>query len=179
MAGQRVRPSPPVVAFQVKIGLVGAKRPVWRRLLLEPGITLDELHAVLQTVMGWEDSHEYGFEYTPLDGRGRKLQWRQIKADDRSTTVVGDVLQHPDDAVVYTYDFGNHWQHKVELERILPASAEARYPHVIAGAGACPPEDSGGVEAYERVLVRVERGPYDLDATNRALHRPRRHAKVR
>lgn len=180
MVGPRVRPSPPLVAYQVKVTLVGCRRPIWRRCLVEPAITLDELHGVLQVVMGWEDCHEYGFDYTPLDGRGRKLQWRPIRTEDRSTTVVGDVLQHPDDALLYVYDFEDHWQHRVELERILPASAETRYPFVIAGAGTCPPEQVGGIEAFERMLVRVERGPFDLDAANRALEtRPRRHARAR
>jgi Plasmid pRiA4b ORF-3-like protein len=176
MVGMRAHSTPPVIAYQVKIGLVGGKRPVWRRCLVDPAITLDELHALCQVAMGWEDCHEYVFQYTPLDGRGRKRQFRPIRDDDKSTTVVGDVLQYPDDELLYVYDFGDHWEHRIALERILPASAETRYPVVIAGAGACPDEDQTWVGRG----VTVERGSFDLETTNQALHRQvTRHARAR
>ena len=52
----------------------------------------------------------------------------------------------------YTYDFGDNWEHTVELEEILPRDKDVEYPRCIAGERACPPEDCGGIWGYEDLL---------------------------
>ncbi|WP_201093350.1 plasmid pRiA4b ORF-3 family protein [Thiocystis minor] len=47
--------------YQLKIGLSGAKPPIWRRLLIVDTVPLPAFHTVLQIVMGWEDSHLHQF----------------------------------------------------------------------------------------------------------------------
>ena len=54
--------------YQLKITLRGvSKPPVWRRIAVPAGLTLDLLHEVIQQAMGWEDGHMHVFS-TP---RGR------------------------------------------------------------------------------------------------------------
>jgi Plasmid pRiA4b ORF-3-like protein len=49
-------------AMQLKLSLRGAvKPPVWRRLLVPADIRLDRLHDVIQTSMGWTDTHLHVF----------------------------------------------------------------------------------------------------------------------
>jgi Plasmid pRiA4b ORF-3-like protein len=50
--------------------------------------------------------------------------------------------------VLYTYDFGDDWEHRIVLEAIVPADPGAAYPVCVAGKGACPPEDCGGAWGY-------------------------------
>ena len=52
----------------------------------------------------------------------------------------------------YEYDFGDSWEHKVVLEKIIPAEEGEKYPKCIAGKRACPPEDCGGIWGYEELL---------------------------
>ena len=47
--------------YQLKVTLLGTSPPVWRRLLVLAHITLEQLHDVLQTAMGWEDGHMHEF----------------------------------------------------------------------------------------------------------------------
>jgi hypothetical protein len=47
--------------YQLKITLLGASPPIWRRLLVPADLTLAQLHKVLQTAMGWEDEHMHQF----------------------------------------------------------------------------------------------------------------------
>jgi hypothetical protein len=47
--------------FRVRVDLMYAKPPVWRRLDLPGDLMLDELQVVLQVAMGWEDSHLHKF----------------------------------------------------------------------------------------------------------------------
>lgn len=60
--------------------------------------------------------------------------------------------------VVYTYDFGDCWRHAVVLERCLQADPNMSYPACTGGAGACPPEDCGGVVGFYS-LLRTLRNP--------------------
>lgn len=52
----------------------------------------------------------------------------------------------------YLYDFGDGWEHSIELEQILFKVEKRKYPICIAGERSCPPEDCGGVYGYEDLL---------------------------
>ncbi len=52
----------------------------------------------------------------------------------------------------YTYDFGDNWEHILEIEKSLPPEEGVRYPLCLAGARACPPEDVGGIPGSENFL---------------------------
>ena len=47
------------------------------------------------------------------------------------------------DALTYTDDFGDNWQHWVTVEKVM-ARPTGTYPRVVTGKYACPPEDCGG-----------------------------------
>jgi hypothetical protein len=138
--------------YQLEITLDGIKPPIWRKLLVPSGITLDILHAVLQTVMGWEDSHPHEFSaskspYTPLEK----------ETGVRLDTVLGK----EGDNLRYIYDFGDHWQHTIKLEKVLPLTDD--FPKCVDGERACPPEDCGGIPGYEQILHAM-RNPDDTDS---------------
>ena len=50
-----------VRGFRVRLDLMYAKPPIWRRLDLPGDLMLDELHVVLQVAMGWQDGHLHKF----------------------------------------------------------------------------------------------------------------------
>ena len=56
---------------------------------------------------------------------------------------------------VYTYDFGDSWEHLITVEQVQTASAGLHYPHCTDGAGACPPEDCGGAPGYSDLKVAL------------------------
>jgi len=49
----------------------------------------------------------------------------------------------------YIYDFGDDWTHKIQVEAII--DQKAIRAELLAGKGACPPEDCGGVWGYEDI----------------------------
>jgi hypothetical protein len=132
--------------FQVKVTLVGvSKPPVWRRVLVPADIRLDRFHSVIQAVMGWHDYHMHVFsteaaEYGVADSElGHK--------DERGATLA-ELLDELGGQIVYTYDFGDNWEHQVALEKVLTAEPGVDYPVCTAGRSACPPEDCGGIWGY-------------------------------
>ena len=137
--------------YQIKVSLNGVRPPIWRRLLVPGSISLKELHDVLQVAVGWTDSHLHQFaargtlygQPDPGFGRGC-VNEKGVRLDV--------VLQVEKDAMIYEYDFGDGWQHKVVLEKILGSAVDGVAPSCAAGARACPPEDCGGGRGYANLL---------------------------
>jgi hypothetical protein len=132
--------------LQLKIGLVGvSKPPVWRRVLVPATIRLNRLHDVIQIAMGWEDSHLHAFEAGGVDYGPPDAELGHV---DERRTAIGRLIREPGDRMRYVYDFGDHWQHDVVVEKVLAAEPDARYPVCLTGKGRCPPEDCGGAWGY-------------------------------
>jgi hypothetical protein len=49
------------VAYQLKITRAEIQPPIWRRVLVPGLLTLDQLHHVIQQVMGWIKAHLHEF----------------------------------------------------------------------------------------------------------------------
>ncbi len=143
-----LKPTPKI--YQLKITLIGSKPPIWRRVLVRSDIMLPKFHCVLQAVMGWTDSHMHAFrageEY--YGEPGEDMDYMKNEA-----SVKLDKLFHKEkDSLIYEYDFGDGWEHKVSLEKILPFDESLKTPICIKGKLACPPEDCGGLYGYYELL---------------------------
>ena len=139
--------------YQLKISLAGVTPPVWRRVLVPGGYTLDRVHRVIQHAMGWQDCHLHCFD---IDG----VQYGEPDPDDE--LALNDELDYRLDAVaakggrvLYTYDFGDWWEHDVLVEDVFVADPDERYPCCVGGGRACPPEDVGGAFGYAELLAAV------------------------
>lgn len=142
--------------WQLKVTLLDSQPPIWRRFQVESTVTLERLHHILQVVMGWTNSHMHGFRRPAASPAGGRRRLLSIEGGDEKRTRVADVLRRPKDKLFYEYDFGDSWEHEVVLERILPRIPGERYPIVVAGRGACPPEDVGGLSGYYHFLEAVK-----------------------
>lgn len=142
--------------YQLKVTLKGARPTIWRRVLVPGDLRLADLHEVIQAAMGWEDCHLHGFfirgdEYGPAGSGG----WGPGPDRDEASCRLDRVVSEGDH-FAYEYDFGDGWEHVIKVEKVLAPEAGRRYPAVIKGKGACPPEDSGGVWGYYATLVALQ-----------------------
>lgn len=167
--------------LQLKITLVGAKPPIWRRVLVPADMTLDQLHLVIQKTMGWMNYHLHLFN---ADGRLYGIPDDDFMGDmgmqDEAKVKLNGVLRAEKDNMIYEYDFGDSWEHKVVLEKILDPDPTQTLPLCIKGKRACPPEDCGGVWGYAGLLATLADpnhaehedmlewlgGPFDAEAFN-------------
>jgi hypothetical protein len=138
--------------YRFKITLKDSDPAIWRRIETTD-VTLEKLHAQIQTAMGWTNSHLHQFEiagsrYT--DPRFMRNDLDDFGAIDYSGLRVSDlVAKHGAKLRIgYEYDFGDGWQHEVVLEKVTESEPGIRYPRCIEGAQACPPEDVGGVYGF-------------------------------
>ncbi len=177
-------------SYQLKITLRGSKPPIWRRLLVPADCKLEALHFAIQDAMGWDNDHLHCFtidgeEYMGRDPMGGKMESEDF---DAAKYRLSDVVSHEKAKFTYQYDFGDSWDHTIVVEKIIPdADAGKSGFACLAGKGACPPEDCGGIWSYYRLLAvlqdpkhkehedmkewagEIDPDAFDLDAVNKRL----------
>ena len=175
---------------QLHIELLGVQPTIWRRVLVPSSIKLHRLHGVLQWTMGWAGGHLHEFiighdHYGEPDPAFDDIP--RVQREDRFTLAAALGARK---WFTYLYDFGDGWEHRVTVEKILAPDPALKLPWCLDGANACPPEDVGGPPGYEDFLAAI-RDPaheehdamlewcggafdptaFDLDAVNQALDR--------
>jgi hypothetical protein len=148
----------PQQIHQLLVSLDEIEPPIWRRLLVPSNTTLARLHDIIQAAFDWTGSHSHQF----VVGEERYSRPEEGEEDpgirdSRRVTVEG-LLPEPGASLMYEYDFGDFWVHRVTLEQIAPAEPDLDYPICLDGGRASPPEDCGGAGGYEE-LVEALRQP--------------------
>ena len=147
--------------YQFKITLEGAKPPIWRRIQVPETYTFWDLHVAIQDAMGWGDGHLHEFEM--VDPSTGSVVSIGIPDEDfirkplpEHRRKIAEYFSMENRSAEYVYDFGDNWEHKIQLEKILPREKGAVYPVCIKGKRACPLEDCGGLWGYVDILEALE-----------------------
>ena len=147
--------------YQFKIALRDTKPPIWRRIQIPETYSFWDLHVAIQDVMSWSDYHLHQFEI--IDPTSETKVRIGIPEGDFDTEFlpgwkqkIADYFSMENRSADYAYDFGDYWEHKIELEKILPREKGVNYPVCIKGKRACPPEDCGGIGGYEEFLEAIK-----------------------
>jgi hypothetical protein len=155
---RRRPPRENVATLRIRVELDGVEPLMWRRLDLASDITLPRLHRILQAAMGWTDSHlhEFASGNSPTDELAEHYYMADsidegLQGVDEATARLDEVLVDPGDRLFYIYDFGDNWQHTLQLEDVLERAPHEAAAWCLAGARACPPEDCGGVWGYHEL----------------------------
>lgn len=165
-------------ALRFKISLLEIRPPIWRRIEMPAGRTFWDLHCAIQDAMGWDDTHLHEFRRGPTRP-GRPYPPGQetidIPFDDGYADETGEThagwetrlsrhFRKPGDSMIYIYDFGDYWHHRVVLEAKERRPAGIGAPACLGGRRACPPEDCGGAGGYQSILSFLSG---DLDRSER------------
>ncbi|KAA3612168.1 MAG: plasmid pRiA4b ORF-3 family protein [Calditrichaeota bacterium] len=141
--------------YQIKVTLQDSNPPIWRQLLIDPEISLYDLHKIIQIAMGWSNSHLHQFiinkEYYSIP---HEDDWQPV-IDERKTHVK-KIASAEGKKFIYEYDFGDNWSHDIVVEKILSVEQDSQYPKCIKGKRACPPEDVGGLWGYAEFLAAMK-----------------------
>ena len=176
-------------AVTLKVTLRDTKPPVWRRLVLPDSMTLGGLSEAIQAAMGWHGGHLHMFEIGETRYGNLSLgEDEEGGMADENRITLARVQKSGARRFHYIYDFGDNWEHMVEIEKPASVPEGMAPPACIAGRRACPPDDCGGPFGYHHLLeVLADPGhpeyselrdwtdekfdpeAFSLDATNRAL----------
>ena len=141
--------------LRLKITLERFRPAIWRRVEVDDDLSFGELHRVIQVAMGWDDAHLHEFRVaglriaTPVDSDG---MFGDGPALPEGTAMLGAWLSGQR-KFRYRYDFGDDWWHGIAIEKRLPVDPVAPRAVLLAGKGACPPEDCGGVCGYADLIA--------------------------
>lgn len=154
----------------LKVTLLGSEPGIWRRVEVHSGLTLHELHMVIQYIFDWDDSHLYQFMVPP----GGKLTQKAMREAKRylllpsdpifdldepdhpaDKALVGHVLNKDQKQIIYEYDFGDSWEHLVKVEKRQAGGDQEHIPQCLAGENASPRDDMGGIGGYYQWLAAL------------------------
>lgn len=182
------RPAEQAIQFKVQLRYI--RPPIWRRVVLPDNATLGDLHAVIQTTMGWHNCHMHSFRIGRVyysDPEAAEMGGMDMENEER--VPLAKVVTRAKQKFIYEYDFGDCWEHEIVAEKFLPLNPDTNYPVCLGGARACPPEDCGSFPGYMDILEALDaKKPtqaqkellewvgenydpecFDLDAVNRRL----------
>jgi Plasmid pRiA4b ORF-3-like protein len=135
--------------YQFHAWLRGISPMIWRRLRLRSDQTLADLHYTLQIAFGWSDFHLHRFRIHGKDF-GVSRRGGPSFYQEAHQVRLAEFQFRPGERFLYEYDFGDGWEHQVRLERILPLPPQQIYPVCMGGKRSGPPEDCGGVAAFQQ-----------------------------
>nr|WP_321292730.1 plasmid pRiA4b ORF-3 family protein [uncultured Trichococcus sp.] len=148
---------PQVYSFKITLENVGV--PVWRKVQVNSYSTFLELHKIIQILFDWQEDHLHDFRIQKSNGIRQKnviiesdeedsAPFDSLFFDDEQTYLseIEERLHNhflvEKDQARYTYDFGDDWQHKIVLEKILEPAEGTTYPICTAAKNDAPYEDS-------------------------------------
>ena len=146
--------------LQLKITLRDIEPKIWRKFLVSDSLTFNELHEIIQKIMGWENYHLYEFKFKNIRIIPPDEGYLEENELDPEKIIVYEHLNKEKQKGEYIYDFGDTWEHEIIIEKIVPEKIKDvdNHPKCIDGERACPPEDCGGTGGYEKILEVLKTG---------------------
>lgn len=160
-------PDPGRTLLTLRVRLVGARPPVWRRLEVAGDLTVEDLVDVLEAAVGWRNLHRHEIVVLPSGARWarRGLPGGTPGPVDEWAVPVAALLGTVGDRIGFRYDLVERWEHDVETIAVGRLPGGHPGAALLDGRGACPVDvEPGSDVAGEPVRFRVA----DADAAVRA-----------
>lgn len=109
--------------YEIRVQLRYIKPPIWRLLRVPSNTSLLKLHKVLQTAMGWKNSHLHLFR---IDGKlyGEPDPEWDIDINDYRRIRLQTLFSANISSFIYEYDMGDGWLHDIDLLRVVLGKLE-------------------------------------------------------
>jgi hypothetical protein len=145
-----------VQVYVLKITLAGTNPPIWRTVAVPGDCTLARLHTIIQIVMGWCECHMHQFVDAAENQYGVEDPNLDMAILDQKRYRLNDIADGKGARFTYEYDFGDGWEHEVQVLKVGAPEGDTRYPVCLDGRRACPPENSGGVHGFYDMLAAID-----------------------
>ncbi|AXE62822.1 hypothetical protein BBF93_00325 [Hyphomonas sp. CACIAM 19H1] len=142
-------------AARLRITLHDIDPAPWREIEVPLSMSLKNLHDAIQAAFLWKDYHLWEFEIgdkrygMPFDDDP------EMKVHKASIAKLTRLKSMKGESFLYTYDFGDNWEHRIDVLDVFEAEAGARLPRFIEGEYRTPPEDVGGPHGFEMFLEAI------------------------
>ena len=126
------------------------------------------LHKTIQRLMGWGDTEPYEFivkqgfdgKHQETIGNEHKIKGRPLPSKLASMTMVSSHVHWDMGGSYYPFEYNygfddNGWKLKIENEKILFQRANVKYPILLEGEMASPPENCGGIKVVYLIIYYI------------------------
>jgi hypothetical protein len=141
-------------AFEFSIALDLEAYTAERKVLVPADMSFLDFHKVIQNVFAWKDYHLYDFSiYNQKSGKKEfcMVPFEEGLEYDKNAVLMKDYMLSDifpkNSKMVYTYDFGDDWEHDIELLQVIE-EYDGELPYLLEVKGQTPPEDVGGVGGF-------------------------------
>ncbi len=139
-------------SYLLKITLRDTPNLIWRRFVVPSFTTLDRLHEILQTVMGWQREHSHVFHF-------RKQAYSPAEKQSgipEELISLDDLVDKKGAKFQYVYDPGTgNWVHDLLAESTRFVNPDWPYAvYCLEGVRACPPDSCADVREFCDLLKK-------------------------
>jgi hypothetical protein len=146
--------------YLIEITLMESSPRIWRLVAVPGDYSLGQVHDVVQAVFNWTDTHLHEFEIGKQTYGRYSEDEDEFGADedfeDEAEFRLCDLIARKGKKFIYTYDFGDNWDHELVVRDIVMPEEGVAYPACLAGERAAPLEDRGGIWGYEAKLEALK-----------------------
>jgi hypothetical protein len=132
----------PEQTYRLKVSLV-REPDVWRVIEIHADQLLDDLHYAIQEAFDWDDDHLYSF-YLGGPRRNGVTEVARPHPGARPPMAdevpLGALALEPKERFLYLFDYGDQWEHRIEVQAVLPAASEGDSPRIVERHGEAPPQ---------------------------------------
>jgi hypothetical protein len=138
--------------YVLQVMLVGTD--VWRRILVPESCTLENLHWCIQTLFDWSGQRLHGFVIQ------REVYGPEPSTAELSEKNVTIKMLHEQNVLEFTYDYdyGSEWEIHIRYLYTFEKNPETSAIYCLAGGGAAPPEQIGGLLRFRRFVSALHIG---------------------
>ncbi len=146
-------------AAHLRVTLLGIDPAPVREIEVPLSMTFTRLHDTIQAAFLWHDCHLWEFEYQnriygiPLDDGFDMGADKTHKAD---TARLHRLKDGKSKEFFYLYDFGDSWEHRIEVISLSNVENSSDLPRFISGKWRTPPEDVGGPPGFFLFLEAMQ-----------------------
>jgi hypothetical protein len=118
---------------------VSLDKKTWRTIAISSNDVLDDLHDAIQKAFKFDNDHLYEFSFRNRFGITQRVS--HPMCEEEFSTDEFEIKNLPlriGEKMEYVFDFGDHWQFTVELEKIEPPNPKFKKAKILESHGKAP-----------------------------------------
>ena len=118
---------------------VSLDKKTWRRIAVSSNDVLDDLHDAIQKAFKFDNDHLYEFSFRNRFGITQRVPHPMCEEEFSTDEFkIKNLPLRIGEKMEYVFDFGDHWQFTVELEKIEPPNPKFKKAKIIESHGKAP-----------------------------------------
>jgi hypothetical protein len=112
---------------------------MWRRITIPANCCLDDLSDMILRSVDFDNDHLHCFSWKSRYGWTVQVNHPYMDEPPFTTEFdIGSLSLKEGQSMTYVFDFGDHWEFNVQLERVEPTNPKIEHPQILESSGDSP-----------------------------------------